>query len=249
MRYARYAVDDTFGFFGKDGFRIDSACSPDTPCGTNGCDCVSAASLINGAIVHNGSNITWYSDVDLAYPSSGYVICGLPSWTAVNDDSACPLPSIIRTRVPFRYNLSVADADEAVDRNATGFADNVNGNLTVNVVYRFHPPADSDTPAGWARFISNSYGTVSYRLFFSGTGAALASQDVLINTQTGFIQAVPSQPYTSLVTIIATDSAGDSVTLQTWNFTSYFADTVNPANGPGGQDCVHGIRVDGTRCV
>jgi hypothetical protein len=152
------------------------------------------------------------------------------------------------TSVSFDYTVDASDAREAADRNGTGFRDAINQHLTVNVAYRFRPPFNSDTSSGWATYVNNSFGALSYRLdVLPGPNAAIAAQDVLINTGTGFIQAVPSQPYSAALRVLVIDSSGDTVVLQTWNFTANRADMVNPANGPGGFDCVHGTRVDGVR--
>jgi hypothetical protein len=146
------------------------------------------------------------------------------------------------------YTIDVpSDAAEAADRRGTGFTDVVNSDLTVGVVYRFQPPNNSDTSAVWETFISNSFGAVTYRLDISGTGAMFANQDVLINTATGLVQAVPSRPYNADVAVTAVDATGDSATVANWSFTAHHADTLNPAYGPNGIDCANGAKVDTTR--
>ena len=148
----------------------------------------------------------------------------------------------------FLYTIEVpSDANEAADRRGTGFADVINENLTVGVVYRFQPPNNSDTAAVWENYISNSFGAVNYRLDISGAGAMFAYEDVLINTATGLVQALPSRPYTADVAVTAVDSTGDTATVANWSFTAHYADTVTPAYGPNEADCTNGARVDITR--
>jgi hypothetical protein len=99
----------------------------------------------------------------------------------------------------------------------------------------------------WENFISNSFGAVTYRLDISSADAMFAQQDVLINTATGLVQAVPSRLYSADVTVVAVDSTGDSARIANWSFTAHDADTVNRVHGPNGLDCVNGARVDSTR--
>eukprot|EP00037_Helgoeca_nana_P029898 m.363572 g.363572 ORF g.363572 m.363572 type:complete len:525 (+) comp28070_c0_seq1:1281-2855(+) len=70
----------------------------------------------------------------------------------------------------------------------------------------------------------------------------------MINTATGFVTVVPSQPYSASVEVVAIDAAGSRVSLVNWTFHAIAADTEAPSNGPGNADCDNGgIRVDGTR--
>jgi len=139
------------------------------------------------------------------------------------------------------------DVTDEPDHNGLNITNVEYGNLTVNVAYRFHPPADSGNPIGWLRYFENSYGEVTFRFIVTGSGAELVGQDTLINPRSGYIQSVPSQEYSASVDLVAYDSMGNSVIVSTWSFSARYADTSNPFNGPGGRDCVRGTRVDDVR--
>jgi hypothetical protein len=80
-----------------------------------------------------------------------------------------------------------------------------------------------------------------------GPDDVVASRDVLLNTETGYLQIAPSAEYTIQVNVMATDSASDSVLVRTFTFTSFPADTSTAANGPDGLDCEAGTRLDTVR--
>lgn len=114
--------------------------------------------------------------------------------------------------------------------------------LTVDAVYRFAPPVDSNTVGGWGRYLgSPAVGVVTYSLQIGGPDADVAGQDVVVVPETGYIQASPLLEYSASFSLIANDAVR-SVTLKTWTFTTHYPDTSSAHNGPDGEGCEHGGR-------
>lgn len=86
-----------------------------------------------------------------------------------------------------------------------------------------------------------------YRLQVTAPNSSAVTEDVVIDTTTGYIEVNPRGRYTASVRLIAADSTGNTSTLREWSFTSLPADTIIASNGPNGQGCVHGVQVDGAR--
>lgn len=194
-----------------------------------------------------GEILTWRTETS---PVGGqFLICAQPPWLYQNNDtSVCPLQRLATNAThPFIHTL-VSDPDDPLsspNRTGSALSATVNRQLTTGTTYRFEPPLDSDNPAGWSTYLLNVVGNVTYQLQISSSPAA--TRDVLINTETGYIQAAPSEPYTANISVIAIDSAGFSVVLQTWGFSSLPPDIATPSNGPGGFDCSRGVQNDGVR--
>jgi hypothetical protein len=127
--------------------------------------------------------------------------------------------------------------------------DPVNVNYTVGLPYRFQPPDDANTGAGWAALLENvdSATRITYQLVITSSNLN-ATNDVLTSTANGFVSIVPSVPYTAAVQLSATDGV-DSVALRQWQFTAHTTDTILDASrGPSGRDCINGgRRIDGAR--
>ena len=128
-----------------------------------------------------------------------YHFCAVPDWTVNEDHSNCPLPSLSATGTTFTHSLEPSDALEVEsDRFGTALTAAVNVNLTVGLPYSFAPPRSSDSEIVWRRILTHYAGNVSYRLVVRGPDdviVAIAAKSVLINTQTGLVLAVPSEPF------------------------------------------------------
>jgi len=91
-------------------------------------------------------------------------------------------------------------------------------------------------------YVNHPFGKLSYRLNIDRAHAS-AREDILINTDTGALQANPSSEYTAFVQILAVDDRS-TVVLQNWTFTARPADIANVTNGPNGKGCENGDMVD-----
>lgn len=240
----------TFGFETRfDGLRLNSPCAVTTACGVGNCHCAYHANQVAGVVMNLNDNFTFFSDY--AVSGSGFTICARPVWPQQND-SLCTLP-IFSRRIGVTYQFTlVSDPDEvgSLPRRSDVNSDldvaaPANTNLTVGLVYRFNPPNNSDNSVGWDSYLQNVDGNVTYSIRV--LGPAVAATDILVNSASGFVSLAPTAAYTASVQLFAVVSSGETAVLRNWTVTSHNADTVNPANGPGGVDCRHGVRADGTR--
>jgi len=114
-------------------------------------------------------------------------------------------------------------------------------NMTIGNTYRYNVTGDINET------VDNAIGNLSYRLNINSANAG-AKEDILINTETGTLQASPLSEYTAFVQILAVDDGGVERTavLQNWTFTARPADTANVTNGPNGKGCDNGEMEDVT---
>jgi len=111
--------------------------------------------------------------------------------------------------------------------------------MTIGSTYRYTVVGDIND------YTNNAIGKLSYRLNIESANAG-AKEDIVINTETGTLQASPSSKYTAFVQILAVDDGGvdRTVVLQNWTFTARPADITDMANGPNGKGCKNGVMVD-----
>ena len=111
--------------------------------------------------------------------------------------------------------------------------------MTIGNTYRFNMAGDIND------YVNNALGNLNYRLNIDSANAG-ATEDILINTKTGTLQASPSSNYTAFVEIVAVDDGGidRTVVLHNWTFTARTADTANVTNGPNSKGCENGVMVD-----
>jgi len=152
----------------------------------------------------------------------------------------------------FRYDLSGTPVSEEGTRPERCCDVEDNEELTVGLIYNFNPPSDASNAVGWATYFPQATGNVTYRVRVlaqteGGQTVTDASQDILVDTTSGFLRIQPAVAYTAGVSLIGVDSTGTISFLRTWSFAAHEADTADPQNGPGGLDCANGFQVDGTR--
>ena len=122
-----------------------------------------------------------------------------------------PKQQLLLSDTPFALELA-ASTDPTISQTA-GANQNLPSQLIAYSTYRYVVGGDI------SHYVTNNLGSLSYRLSIESENID-AKNDILINTDTGTLQASPTSLYSAIVQILGVDAGGvgRTILLQNWTF-------------------------------